>query len=190
MSLVWTTLYSSFYFCCSVIDEQASESTLGVLEFFWSSFTSAKLQVLLLCINFFVLFSSHYGGPLVDGMVVSRRVLGTMVRKTAINICRRRRLEIDRFVTPIKKVTHFTQLIFSGHWQTRPDLVDHFSRAWTSNSTLCQPSYERDIATKIVVTEKSLSKIFLCSKNKTSRSHFIIDKLLYSTFTEVWLYCW
>ncbi|XP_015763600.1 PREDICTED: ral GTPase-activating protein subunit beta-like, partial [Acropora digitifera] len=38
---------------------------------------------------------SPIGGPLVDGMVVSRRALGTMVRQTAINICRRRRLEID-----------------------------------------------------------------------------------------------
>ena len=38
---------------------------------------------------------SPIGGPLVDGMVVSRRVLGTMVRQTALNICRRRRLEID-----------------------------------------------------------------------------------------------
>ena len=40
-------------------------------------------------------FRSPIGGPLVDGMVVSRRTLGTMVRQTAINICRRRRLEID-----------------------------------------------------------------------------------------------
>ena len=38
---------------------------------------------------------SPIGGPLMDGMVVSRRALGTMVRQTAINICRRRRLEID-----------------------------------------------------------------------------------------------
>ncbi|KAK7504797.1 hypothetical protein BaRGS_00003825 [Batillaria attramentaria] len=32
---------------------------------------------------------------LVDGMVVSRRTLGTLVRQTAINICRRRRLESE-----------------------------------------------------------------------------------------------
>ena len=35
-------------------------------------------------------------GPLVDGQVVSRRVLGTLVRQTALNMCRRRRLESDR----------------------------------------------------------------------------------------------
>ncbi|KAL3873490.1 hypothetical protein ACJMK2_036600, partial [Sinanodonta woodiana] len=33
--------------------------------------------------------------PLVDGMVVSRRCLGTLVRQTAINICRRKRLESE-----------------------------------------------------------------------------------------------
>lgn len=43
---------------------------------------------------------SPIGGPLVDGMVVSRRALGTMVRQTAINICRRRRLEIDSYSPP------------------------------------------------------------------------------------------
>lgn len=43
---------------------------------------------------------SPIGGPLVDGMVVSRRALGTMVRQTAVNICRRRRLEIDSYSPP------------------------------------------------------------------------------------------
>lgn len=43
---------------------------------------------------------SPIGGPLVDGMVVSRRVLGIMVRQTALNIRRRRRLEIDTYSPP------------------------------------------------------------------------------------------
>ncbi|XP_021916328.1 ral GTPase-activating protein subunit beta isoform X3 [Zootermopsis nevadensis] len=38
--------------------------------------------------------------PLVDGMVVSRRVLGSMVRQTALNICRRRRLDNDSYQPP------------------------------------------------------------------------------------------
>nr|KAG5690370.1 hypothetical protein BaRGS_001292 [Batillaria attramentaria] len=38
--------------------------------------------------------------PLVDGMVVSRRTLGTLVRQTAINICRRRRLESEAYQPP------------------------------------------------------------------------------------------
>jgi hypothetical protein len=35
--------------------------------------------------------------PLVDGMVVSRRALGSVVRQTALNMCRRRRLDNDRY---------------------------------------------------------------------------------------------
>eukprot|EP00105_Crassostrea_gigas_P012708 XP_011428787.1 PREDICTED: ral GTPase-activating protein subunit beta-like [Crassostrea gigas] len=38
--------------------------------------------------------------PLVDGMVVSRRTLGSMVRQTAINIGRRKRLESDSYQPP------------------------------------------------------------------------------------------
>ncbi|KAH9502610.1 hypothetical protein Btru_073906 [Bulinus truncatus] len=38
--------------------------------------------------------------PLVDGMVISRRTLGSMVRQTAINICRRRRLESEYYQPP------------------------------------------------------------------------------------------
>ncbi|XP_046372123.1 ral GTPase-activating protein subunit beta-like isoform X1 [Haliotis rufescens] len=38
--------------------------------------------------------------PLVDGMLVSRRTLGTLVRQTAINICRRKRLESESYQPP------------------------------------------------------------------------------------------
>ncbi|KAJ9585303.1 hypothetical protein L9F63_002888 [Diploptera punctata] len=38
--------------------------------------------------------------PLVDGMVVSRRALGSMVRQTALNMCRRRRLDNDSYQPP------------------------------------------------------------------------------------------
>lgn len=34
--------------------------------------------------------------PLVDGMVVSRRALGPLVRQTALNMARRRRLDSDK----------------------------------------------------------------------------------------------
>jgi len=36
--------------------------------------------------------------PLVDGMVVSRRVLGHLVRQTAVNIFKRRQLDIELYV--------------------------------------------------------------------------------------------
>ncbi|XP_041352672.1 ral GTPase-activating protein subunit beta-like isoform X2 [Gigantopelta aegis] len=38
--------------------------------------------------------------PLVDGMLVSRRTLGTMVRQTAINICRRKRMDSEMYQPP------------------------------------------------------------------------------------------
>ncbi|XP_034250605.1 ral GTPase-activating protein subunit beta isoform X1 [Thrips palmi] len=38
--------------------------------------------------------------PLVDGMVVSRRALGPLVRQTALNMCRRRRLDNDSYQPP------------------------------------------------------------------------------------------
>jgi hypothetical protein len=41
-------------------------------------------------------FRMQLAVPLVDGMVVSRRALGSMVRQTATNICRRKRLDNDR----------------------------------------------------------------------------------------------
>ncbi|XP_012286236.1 ral GTPase-activating protein subunit beta isoform X2 [Orussus abietinus] len=42
----------------------------------------------------------NLASPLVDGMVVSRRVLGTLVRQTALNMARRRRLENDSYHPP------------------------------------------------------------------------------------------
>ena len=41
----------------------------------------------------------HIAVPLVDGMVVSGRSLGVMVRQTAINICRRKRLDSEGYVS-------------------------------------------------------------------------------------------
>ena len=38
--------------------------------------------------------------PLVDGMVVSRRAVGPLVRQTALNMCRRKRLEVDTYQPP------------------------------------------------------------------------------------------
>ena len=43
----------------------------------------------------------HIAIPLVDGMVVSGRSLGVMVRQTAINICRRKRLDSEGYVVDI-----------------------------------------------------------------------------------------
>ena len=54
--------------------------------------------------------------PLVDGMVVSRRSLGTLVRQTAINICRRKRLESELYVLNgkfnVEKHSHYVALFY------------------------------------------------------------------------------
>lgn len=34
--------------------------------------------------------------PLIDGMIISRRALGPLVRQTALNMARRRRLDCDQ----------------------------------------------------------------------------------------------
>jgi hypothetical protein len=36
--------------------------------------------------------------PLIDGMIVSRRTLGNLVRQTSLNMARRKRLENDGYV--------------------------------------------------------------------------------------------
>ena len=40
-----------------------------------------------------------FASPLVEGLVVSRRSLGHLVRQTAINVCGRRRLENEKYAT-------------------------------------------------------------------------------------------
>uniref|UniRef100_A0A8C4WQ32 Ral GTPase activating protein non-catalytic subunit beta n=1 Tax=Eptatretus burgeri TaxID=7764 RepID=A0A8C4WQ32_EPTBU len=50
--------------------------------------------------------------PLVDGMVVTRRALGLLVRQTAVNACRRRRLESDLHSPPhVRRKLKITDLI-------------------------------------------------------------------------------
>ncbi|XP_077869075.1 ral GTPase-activating protein subunit beta-like [Saccoglossus kowalevskii] len=52
---------------------------------------------------------THMAIPLVDGMVVSRRSLGTLVRQTAINTCCRKRLENDLHTPPHVRRKHKIQ---------------------------------------------------------------------------------
>lgn len=48
--------------------------------------------------------------PLVDGMVVSRRALGSLVRQTTLNMSRRRRLDLEKYIT-FYFVFHFSSTI-------------------------------------------------------------------------------
>ncbi|OXB56228.1 hypothetical protein ASZ78_011129 [Callipepla squamata] len=50
--------------------------------------------------------------PLVDGMIVSRRALGFLVRQTVINICRRKRLESDSYNPPhVRRKQKITDIV-------------------------------------------------------------------------------
>ncbi|CAB3365599.1 Hypothetical predicted protein [Cloeon dipterum] len=74
--------------------------------------------------------------PLVDGMVASRRVIGNLVRQTALNICRRRRLENDAQHAPHVrrrlKIQDFTQRYKCE--MNVPELCLHFTLALTSQT--------------------------------------------------------
>lgn len=54
--------------------------------------------------------------PLIDGMVVSRRTLGNMVRQTAINICRRKRLESETYQPPhVRRKLKIQEMVSKYH---------------------------------------------------------------------------
>ena len=53
----------------------------------------------------------NFATPLVDGMVVPRRALGALVRQTALNMCRRKRLEADTYQPPHVRWTTMTCLV-------------------------------------------------------------------------------
>ena len=73
--------------CWLIYDENIGRNWIEL----WKLYANPKVTLFIICF-----ISSSVGGPLIDGMVVSRRCLGTLARETAINICKRRRLEIDR----------------------------------------------------------------------------------------------
>lgn len=83
----------------------------------------------------------HFATPLVDGMIVARRVLGTLVRQTVMNMAKRRRLDHDRYVLKMKIFSHklmFTCFVFF----LKPVIMYHISdaslryRKWPSNIAL------------------------------------------------------
>ena len=72
--------------------------------------SSVCLCILVLFILTFSLSSDRQdclAGPLIDGMVVSRRTLGVLVRQTAINMCSRHRMENEGYAVYIVCVSCF-----------------------------------------------------------------------------------
>ncbi|KAI5710614.1 hypothetical protein M8J75_010125 [Diaphorina citri] len=63
--------------------------------------------------------------PLVEGMVVSRRVVGDLVRQTALNMCRRRRLDSDSYQPPhVKRKLKIQEMVSKYQIQmSQPELL-------------------------------------------------------------------
>ncbi|KAM6977467.1 ral GTPase-activating protein subunit beta-like [Aplochiton taeniatus] len=59
--------------------------------------------------------------PLVDGMVVSRRALGFLVRQTVINVCRRKRLESESYNPPPVRRKHKIAEIVQRYRNKQPE---------------------------------------------------------------------
>ncbi len=67
-----------------------------------------------------------YTMPLVDGMVVSSRMLGSMVRQTVLNIFRRKRLEIDDYQPPhVRRKNKISEII--KKFQSKKSEADFFT---------------------------------------------------------------
>ena len=67
-----------------------------------------------------------YTMPLVDGMVVSSRMLSSMVRQTVLNIFKRKRLEIDDYQPPhVKRKNKITEII--KKFQAKKSEADYYT---------------------------------------------------------------
>ncbi|KAK3862467.1 hypothetical protein Pcinc_031674 [Petrolisthes cinctipes] len=66
-------------------------------------------------------------GPLVDGQVVSRRVLGTLVRQTTLNMCKRRRLESDSYQPPhVRRKLRIQEMVQKYRYElNEPEFYTH-----------------------------------------------------------------
>ncbi len=65
--------------------------------------------------------------PLVDGMIVSRRCLGPLVRQTALNVAARRRLEVDSYHPPhVRRKIKVQEIVqkYRSH-MTEPEFYAH-----------------------------------------------------------------
>lgn len=72
--------------------------------------------------------------PLVDGMVTSRRILSLLIRQTALNLCRRRRLDADSSLPPHIKRRHKIQEIVE-HYHLKMSEADFFARLFSSTTS-------------------------------------------------------
>ncbi|RZF35527.1 hypothetical protein LSTR_LSTR010218 [Laodelphax striatellus] len=75
--------------------------------------------------------------PLVDGMVISRRVVGSLVRQTALNMCRRRRLDNDNYQPPhVRRRLKVQEMVSKYRYEmTFPELLTYLLSNEKKNGT-------------------------------------------------------
>lgn len=69
----------------------------------------------------------NFATPLVDGMVVSKRVIGSLVRQTAYNMAKRKRLDSDSYQPPhVRRRLKVQEMIQKYKLDlTEPELLTH-----------------------------------------------------------------
>ncbi|XP_071834992.1 ral GTPase-activating protein subunit beta-like isoform X2 [Apostichopus japonicus] len=80
-------------FLAASLSSMPKPSEAGIMVIFIHALRSGLYRVAMKS-------SSTLAVPLIDGMVVSRRTLGAVVRQTAVNVCNRKRLESDNYSPP------------------------------------------------------------------------------------------
>nr|XP_054758324.1 ral GTPase-activating protein subunit beta-like isoform X2 [Lytechinus pictus] len=69
--------------------------------------------------------------PLVDGMVVSRRTLGTLVRQTVVNTCNRKRLESEKYSPPhVRRRQRIQEMV--QKYQRKQTVSEFYTSLFTS----------------------------------------------------------
>lgn len=78
----------------------------------------------------------NFATPLVDGMVVSKRVIGALVRETAYNMAKRKRLESDSYQPPhVRRRLKVQEMIQKYKLDlTEPELLTHLFMSNNNNS--------------------------------------------------------
>lgn len=73
----------------------------------------------------------NFATPLVDGMVINKRVIGSLVRQTAYNMAKRKRLDSDSYQPPhVRRRLKVQEMIQKYKLDmTEPELLTHLFKS-------------------------------------------------------------
>lgn len=73
----------------------------------------------------------NFATPLVDGMVINKRVIGSLVRQTAYNMAKRKRLDSDSYQPPhVRRRLKVQEMIQKYKLEmTEPELLTHLFKS-------------------------------------------------------------